>query len=388
MTGRNPTRNFSALPEPANFLDPHPRFKTPWAAEMTRSHIDANTRMVLPSFNVVPRDSTKAYRCGNHISLWELCWNGISVRRVELRHLRYFQAVAEELSFSKAARRLRVAQPALSRAVQEIEHELGAKLIDRNRRSARLTPAGAVLLHEIGVLLERFDDALRRVRRTAAGEEGELRLGYIGPPTEPFLGRLLHEYRRRCPLVSVHLEERTPERVWEMVSKGRLSAGLTRPVLTHEALGLKTLVLREEPLGALVPASHPLAQRRALPWAALRREPLIVLARREGMGLHDAVLAGCLRSGFLPRFSHTPSLIGAVLTYVQAGAGVGVVTDSVAHLASTLRFLPLKPTATVPIVFAWQEQDDSPPVQRFRELLIEWKAAGRLWKPAGGQSAT
>lgn len=299
---------------------------------------------------------------------------------MEFRHLRYFQAVAEELSFSKAARRLRIAQPALSRAVQEIERELAVNLIDRNRRSARLTPAGSVLLQETGVLLERLEESLRRVKRTAAGEEGELRLGYIGPPTEPFLGRLLHEYRRRYPLVSVHLEERTPERVWEMVAKGRLSIGLTRPVLTHEALGLKTVVLREEPLGVVVTRDHPLARHRSLSWKALRREPLIVLARREGMGLHDAVLAGCRRAGFVPRFAHTPSVIGTVLSYVEAGAGLGVVTDSVGQRAANLRYVPLRPAASVPLVLVWQEHDDAPPVQRFRELTLEWKKTGRLWK--------
>ena len=132
---------------------------------------------------------------------------------MELRHLRYFQAVAEELSYSRAAERLRIAQPALSRAVQEIVAELSANLLDRNRRSVSLTPAGRVLLRETAILFDRWDEAMRRVKRTAAGEEGELRLGYIGPPTQPFLGRLLAEYRRRFPLVSIHLEERTPERV-------------------------------------------------------------------------------------------------------------------------------------------------------------------------------
>ncbi len=299
---------------------------------------------------------------------------------MELRHIRYFQAVAEERSYSRAAQRLHVAQPALSRAVKDIESFLGVAVLDRSRHHVRLTPAGAALLHETGVLLERWEEALRRVKRTAAGEEGELRLGYIGPPTETFLGRLLHEYRRRFPLVSVHLEERTPERVWEMVAKGRLSAGLTRPVLTHEALGLRTILLREEPLGAVVPDGHPWARRRSLPWTALRLEPLIVLARREGMGLHDAVLAGCRRAGFVPRFAHTPSLIGTVLSYVEAGAGLGVVTDSVVHPASELRFIPLQPAASVPLVMAWQEHDDSPPVQRFRELLLEWKRGKKLWK--------
>src|SRR5205823_4275060 len=223
-------------------------------------------------------------------------------------------------------------------------------------------------------------EATHRVRRTAAGEEGELRLGYIGPPTQPFLGRLLCDYRKRYPLVSIHLEERTPERVWEMVARGRLSAALTRPVLAHEALGLRTILLREERLGIVVPASHPLAKRRSVPWTALARESLIVLARREGMGLHDAVIAGCRQAGVTPRIAHTPSLIGTVMSYVAAGAGIGVVTESVVTPSPALHFVLLKPLQHVPLVFVWQEDDDSPPVQRFRELLLEWKSAGKLWR--------
>ena len=300
---------------------------------------------------------------------------------MDLRHLRYFQAVAEELSFSRAARRLRVAQPALSRTVKEMETTLGAMVFERSRHHVRLTPAGSVLLRESSVLLERWDELLRRVRRTAAGEEGELRLGYIGPPTQPFLGRLLHEYRRRYPLVSIHLEERTPERVWEMVAKGRLSAGITRPVQAHQALGLKTTLLRDEPLGVALPADHALAGRRTVRWSALEGEPLIVLARREGMGLHDAVLASCRQAGFAPRLAHTPSLIGTVLSYVEAGAGLGIVTESVMASSSVLRFVPLKPVHCVPLVLVWQEDEDTPAVQRFRELLLAWKSAGKLWRP-------
>lgn len=298
---------------------------------------------------------------------------------MEIRHLRYFQAVAEELSFSRAARRLHIAQPALSRAVKDLEASVGALLLERSRHHVRLTPAGAVLLRETASLLQHSEESVRRVRRTAVGEEGELRLGYIGPPTQPFLGRLLHEYRKRYPLVSVHLEERTPERVWEMVAKGRLSAALTRPVRAHEALGLRTISLREERLGVVVPSEHALARRESVPWTALAREPLIVLARREGMSIHDAVIAGCRHAGVTPRFAHTPSLIGTVMTYVEAGAGIGVVTESVVASGETLKFVVLRPVQTVPLVLVWQEDEDTPPVQRFRELLLEWKRTGQLW---------
>jgi DNA-binding transcriptional LysR family regulator len=299
---------------------------------------------------------------------------------MELRHLRYFQAVAEELSYSRAAERLRIAQPALSRAVQELEGDLGAMLFERNRRSVRLTPAGKVLLREVGILFERWEESMRRVRRTAAGEEGELRLGYIGPPTQPFLGRLLNEYRKRYPLVSLHLEERTPERVWEMLAKGRLSAAFTRPVSIAEASGLRTIVLREERFGAVVSSTHPLAKQKTLPWKALAREPLIVLARREGVGSHDGILAACRQAGFAPRLAYTPSLIGTVISYVEAGAGVGIVPESVNTSEASLRFIPLRPAATVPLVLVWREDDDTPAVQRFRELVTEWLNKRLLWK--------
>jgi DNA-binding transcriptional LysR family regulator len=165
-----------------------------------------------------------------------------------------------------------------------------------------------------------------------------------------------------------------------MVAKGRLHAALTRPVLVHEALGLRTITLHEERLGIVVPAEHPLASRRAVPWTALAREPLIVLARREGIGLHDAVIAGCRHAGVTPRLAHTPSLIGTVMSYVEAGAGIGVATESVVTPMPTLRFVLLNPVQRVPLVFVWQEDDDSPPVRRFREMLLEWKKGGQLSK--------
>jgi DNA-binding transcriptional LysR family regulator len=303
---------------------------------------------------------------------------------MDLRRLRYFQAVAEELSFSRASRRLHVAQPALSRAVQEIEAALGVVVLERSRHHVRLTPAGAVLLRETALTLDQLAEGLRRVRRTASGEEGELRLGYVGPPAQPFLGRLLAEYRRRFPGVALHLEERTPERVWEMVSKGRLAAGITRPVSGQEPLGMRTLPLRDEVLGIAVPAGHPLAGRRVVRWSALAGEALVVLARREGMNLHDTLLAGCRQAGFAPRLAHTPSLIGTVLLYAEAGAGVAVVTESVVPPGDGLRFVPLAPRMTVPLVFAWNEDQVSPPVERFRELLVAWRAQGTLWRGEKG----
>lgn len=298
---------------------------------------------------------------------------------MDLRHLRYFQAVAEELSYSAASRRLRIAQPALSRAVKDLEAFLGTEVLERSRHHVRLTPAGTVLLRETAMLLQHLDESVQRVQRTGSGDEGEIRLGYIGPPTQAFLGRLLHAYRTRYPRVTLHLEERTPERVWEMVARGRLSAAITRPVLGHEAQGLRTDVLREETLGMMVRSDHSLAARRSVPWRSLRSEPLVILARREGMGLHDTILAACRRAGYVPRIAHTPSLIGTVQTYVEAGAGTAVVSCGIRPTSPNLRTLPLTPRVTVPLVLVWHVDETTPSVRCFREMLLEWKKSGLLW---------
>lgn len=306
----------------------------------------------------------------------------VRYQHMELRHLRYFQAVAEELSFSKAARRLHIAQPALSRAVKELEEDIGAVLMFRNRRAVSLTEAGAMLLHEIGILFQRVDDAVKKVQRVANGEEGELRVGYIGAPTQAFLGRLLAEFRKRYPRVSMILEERTPERVWEMVARGRLDIGLTRPVLAQHAHGLHTTLLRHEPFHCVLPATHPLAKKREVPWRALAGEPLVILARREGVGLHDAILTACQRAKFTPRFTHTPSVIHTVLSYVEAGAGIGIIPDSVATLGAggPLVFRPLLPVQSVDLVMVWADACTSPAAGAFRTLVAEWLKSRKLWR--------
>lgn len=300
---------------------------------------------------------------------------------MELRHFRYFQAIAEDLSFSRAARRLNVVQPALSRAVKELETELGVELFSRTRRTVSLTPAGKVLLDETSLLFGRLEHSIRRVRRAAAGEQGELRLGYIGPPTQRFLGRLLEEYRRLYPAVTVHLEERTPERVWEMVANGKIDIGLTRPVLAHASLRMETLCLRDERLCAAVHHKHSWAGKKTIPWHDLDTQSLIVLARREGAGLHDEILAACRTAGFAPKIGHTPSLISTVLRYVESGSGVGIVPECLVETDQSPLWhaIRLTPLHTIPLVLVWNPQGESTPAGAFYTLIHDWLKTGELW---------
>lgn len=293
-------------------------------------------------------------------------------------------AVAEELSFSKAGERLRIAQPALSRAVCELEEDLGVQLFDRSRRQVRLTPAGESLWKESGILFERLDDSVRRVREIARGEVGELRVGYIGPPTRGFLGCLLREFHARHPGVTLVIEERTPERVWEMVSKGRLSIGLTRPVRSHDDLGPRSRLLFEERLCLAVPSGHAFGSRKTIRWKELAGLPLILLARREGAGSHDAILAACGEAGLLPEIVRTPSLMGTILQYVEAGTGLGIVPESAAAEGDGtpgVTLVPLSPKRTIPLVLVWSKDAVNPAADAFRELVLAWLAEGRLRLP-------
>lgn len=301
---------------------------------------------------------------------------------MELRHLRYFQAIAEELSFSRAARRLNIVQPALSRALKELETELGVELLARSRRTVNLTAAGKALLDDTALMFDRLDQTVQRVRRAATGQQGELRLGYIGPPTNRFLSRVLEEYARRCPQVTVYLEERTPERVWEMVAKGRLDVALTRPVHAHASLGMQTLLLREERLCAAVPHSHPWARKKSIPWSSLAGQSLVILARREGAGLHDEIVAACRQAGFTPKFGHTPSIIGTVLRYVESGAGIGIVPECLGETEGSPRWrqVRLTPSQAVPLVLVWKTDREDPPAIAFRNLVAEWLRNGKLWQ--------
>ena len=182
--------------------------------------------------------------------------------------------------------------------------------------------------------------------------------------------------------MTIQLEERTPERVWEMVARGRLDIGLCRPVLSQAAQPMQTLTLRHERLCAAVPRSHPWAGRTSVPWEKLATQSLILLARREGAGLHDEILGACRKAGFTPRIAHSPSLISTVLRFVESGAGVGIIPECLSETDKSARWhaLRLTPACTIPLVLVWTGQQEEPATSTFRALVVEWLRQGKLWR--------
>lgn len=290
---------------------------------------------------------------------------------MELRHLRYFVAVAEDLNFSRAAERLLVAQPALSTQIAQLEAELGLVLLDRNRRSVRLTPAGRAFLQDARELLRGAEAAVERARRVALGQEGRLSIAFFSAPTMIFLPEIVRHYRSLFPGVCLRLLELTPERQLPALVRGEVDLGFTRPI-PQGYPQLSTRLLFEEKLLVVLPESHRWAGRSFLKLEQLAGEDFVLLERQEASSLYDQVVSACLAAGFSPRVLHSPNLMGTVTTLVAAEQGVSLVPEGVQNLRRQgLRYVPLRPAPPpVPLLMSWPAQAESPACAGFR-LLVE-----------------
>src|SRR3984885_731896 len=217
---------------------------------------------------------------------------------LELRHLRYFVAVAEELHFSRAAKRLHMAQPPLSQQIRKLEQYIGHPLFTRNSRTVALTQAGEMLLERSRYLLRRLEDDLETVRRVGRGEIGTLTIGFIGSAMLTVLPTLIGSYRRRFPKVDLRLRELTTSSLVDAIRQGAVDLGFLRDAGPTEGLMVEQ-VIAERFVVALAEA-HPLASRKKLSLAELKGEPLILFARELGPMAWDKTIALCETSGFRP----------------------------------------------------------------------------------------
>ena len=291
---------------------------------------------------------------------------------MELRHLRYYVAVASELNFTRAAEKLMVAQPALSIQIAQLEGELGVKLLVRDRRSVQMTSAGLAFLEEARKILAQAEQARVRAVRVASGEVGSLSIAYFAAPTMIFLPDIIRHYRARYPEVSLELLELTPDRQLEAFGQERLDLGFSRPIPPGHP-HLASQLLFEEKLLVALPETHPLAAQSCVLLTDLALEPFVLLSRSEASSLFDLVIAACMQAGFSPRIVHTPPLMSTVTLMVAAEQGVSLVPEGVQNLRRHhIRYLPLaEPLARVPLVMSWRARADSPPCAAFRELVEE-----------------
>jgi DNA-binding transcriptional LysR family regulator len=251
--------------------------------------------------------------------------------QIELRHLRYFLAVAETLHFSRAAKRLGIAQPPLSQQIRRLEQLLGHALFERTTRGVTLTLAGQLLAKRAQSTMEKVDEDLAQVRRLGRGEEGTLTVGFSGSVMFTELPAAIQSYRRRYPKVELRLRELVTTAQIAALLNGTLDLAFLRDGDPTEGIRMTTLL--KEKYVAVLPEAHPLAKRRSLSVKALEGEPFIMFARHMGPLAYDRTIACCERSGFRPNIVQDAPQWLTLVRLVAAGLGVSLAPACVSRVA-------------------------------------------------------
>ncbi|MEE1865682.1 MULTISPECIES: LysR family transcriptional regulator [Pseudomonas] len=248
---------------------------------------------------------------------------------MELRHLRYFIAVAQELHFGRAAQNLGISQPPLSQQIQALEQELGARLFERTNRRVALSEAGRLFLEEARLVLAQVDKAADVARRAQLGELGEMKIGFTSSaPFNSSIPKAIYAFRQRFPAVHLNLSEMSSQAVADALLDESIEVGLMRPLALPESLVAKELF--REPLVAVINAAHPLAQgnEAGVHLAALADEPFVFFPRSYGSGLYAQLLNLARQAGFSPHFAQEASEVMTIIGLVSAGLGVSVLPAS------------------------------------------------------------
>jgi DNA-binding transcriptional LysR family regulator len=291
---------------------------------------------------------------------------------LELRQLRYFVAVAEELHFGRAAARLHMTQPPLSQTIQALEELLGAPLFLRSRRSVELTPAGAALLPEARRMLAQGAELPQLVRAAAAGETGRISLAFVSSADYSVLPPFLRSYRAAFPQVQIGLQEATSDIQVDDLLHNRVDAGLLIPPLPDKARAeLDYMKLLDEPLILAAPAGLLAAGGGPVWLKELPALPLIIFPRPIAPSLHDAILACFRAAGITPEIGQQAIQMQTIVSLVSAGMGLALVPQSVSNLMRPgVEYRALRdPTPQVETGCAWRRDNRSPVLRGFLDLL-------------------
>lgn len=307
---------------------------------------------------------------------------------IELRHLRYAIAVAEERHVTRAAERLGLQQPPLSQQIRALEREIGTPLFRRLPRGVEPTAAGLAFVERARLALREVEAALDVARRAGRGEAGQLAVGFTSSASfHPLVSDTVRLLRASSPALRLALEEASSGLLLDSLRASRLDAAFLRiPVRAGEGLGVLPLV--EEEMVVALPERHPLLARWTetdrLPLAALAAEEFILYHRPNGPGLYDGILAACARAGFSPHIGQEASHMIATLGLVAAGLGLSLVPASIQRLGMagvTYRHLDRGDAPIAPLALAWRQGEDSGPLARLigkvRERLRADAPAGR-----------
>jgi DNA-binding transcriptional LysR family regulator len=284
---------------------------------------------------------------------------------MEIRQLRYFIAVAEELHFRRAAARLHISQPPLSQQIRALEDEMGCLLLARTRRRVELTPAGEAFLRDARALLQELDGAVATAQRINAGQTGRLRVNFVGSALLSIVPGIVQRFRGARPGIELELRERSTVEQLRAVRAGVVDVGLVRPPVEADPELRFETVMRERTLAAM-PVGHPLAQLRRVPLKRLSAEPFVLFPRAQAPGFHDLLVGSVAAAGAPPQVvQYAPEML-TIIGLVAAGIGLSLVPASVARLA--LEGVTYRPVAGAPgaeLMAITRAGDASPLVSAF-----------------------
>ncbi|HXS67807.1 MAG TPA: LysR substrate-binding domain-containing protein [Candidatus Polarisedimenticolia bacterium] len=296
---------------------------------------------------------------------------------MELRHLRYFVAVAEAENVSRAALKLHVSQPGISRQIRDLEDEIGFQLFQRSAKSIKLTDAGKIFLTEAKAVLQRANDAVKTARAIATGEQGELHVGYAGSPTVRILPPTLRAFQAESPQVRVRLHDLSTEEMLGGLRDGKLQLALLVCPTPGILRGLGFAELTGLPIRLAVAPQHPLARMRSVPLTEIAKQPLIGFNHTDYPDYAELLENIFSAVKLKPRIAEEHDSAASLIAAVESGSGVAVVTDSLACVTGPrLKFLQLSPEPK-PLVLgaAWAKNELTPAAERFLKCARQAAAA-------------
>ncbi|MGD0812661.1 MAG: LysR family transcriptional regulator [Verrucomicrobiota bacterium] len=291
---------------------------------------------------------------------------------MEVRHLKYFVAVAEELHFGRASERVGIAQPPFSQQIKKLEEEIGVPLLWRSKRHVELTAAGKVFLVEARKILAEAGKAADMARGAARGEIGQLSVGFVSSALYGEFTPVFRIMRARHPEVALALQDMTSEEQVRAMKDNKLDVGLVRPPVPG-AEGLAFEVVLREPFVVVLPKNHALARQKSLAVNDLAQESFLMVPRSLGPGFYDQIIQLCAQSGFAPKVSLEISSAQTIVSLIAGGMGVSLVPYSLQHLRRTgVVYRPLKPPAPkTELAVMWRAEDSSPAVSLFLGIIRE-----------------
>lgn len=289
---------------------------------------------------------------------------------METRQLKYFMAVAEELHFGNAAKRLHISQPPLSQQIMKFEEELGVCLFQRNRRSVKLTAAGKSLLKDASAILVAIEQARTNLTEMASGDRGQITLGYIGPSLNTSLPKVISQFKTMYPNVWFDLRQMSTNSQLDAIRSGAIDAGVVR-LFRHNTDDLEPTLFHQEAYAVVVPEGHKLCSRQSVDMSELAGEPLIFFPRKAQPSLYDEWMRLFAECGFVPKIVQEVETKSAALALTAAKMGVSIVPESLStESRNGVRFLTL--TGKYPpleIHFVTRKDEKSPTTSNLFTIL-------------------